>query len=67
MFPWISKWIANRREFHRLNAASKKQQIELFRRLKETLSPQMCRGFVDAFLIHKQNLEVRIDMIKLLS
>uniref|UniRef100_A0A8C9XPN4 Uncharacterized protein n=1 Tax=Sander lucioperca TaxID=283035 RepID=A0A8C9XPN4_SANLU len=29
----------------------------LFSRLKETLNPQMCRGFVDAFLVRKQKLE----------
>ncbi|XP_044025021.1 cytochrome P450 2K1-like [Siniperca chuatsi] len=57
MFPWFCKWIANRKEFHRLGAASTKQNIELFSRLKETLNPQMCRGFVDAFLVRKQNLE----------
>lgn len=27
--------------------------------LKETLNPEKSRCFVDAFLIHKQNLEVR--------
>lgn len=27
--------------------------------LKETLNPRTCRCFVDAFLNHKENLEVR--------
>ncbi|XP_051265469.1 cytochrome P450 2K1-like [Dicentrarchus labrax] len=57
LFPWLCKWIANRREYRRLFAANRKQNLELFRHLKETLNPQMCRGFVDAFLAHKQNLE----------
>nr|QQL94713.1 cytochrome P450 2k1a [Lateolabrax maculatus] len=57
VFPWFCKWIANRKEFLRLGAANKKLNLELFRRLKETLNPQMCRGFVDAFLVRKQNLE----------
>uniref|UniRef100_A0A8C9XMZ9 Cytochrome P450 2K1-like n=1 Tax=Sander lucioperca TaxID=283035 RepID=A0A8C9XMZ9_SANLU len=35
-----------------------KQNLGLFSHLKETLNPQMCRGFVDAFLVRKQNLEV---------
>lgn len=26
--------------------------------LKETLAPEICRGFVDAFLIREQNLDV---------
>uniref|UniRef100_A0A8C9XKW7 Cytochrome P450 2K1-like n=1 Tax=Sander lucioperca TaxID=283035 RepID=A0A8C9XKW7_SANLU len=51
MFPRFCKWIANRRSFLRWGAASIKQNLQLFSRLKETLNPQMCRGFVDAFLI----------------
>uniref|UniRef100_A0A8D0CVL4 Cytochrome P450 2K1-like n=1 Tax=Sander lucioperca TaxID=283035 RepID=A0A8D0CVL4_SANLU len=35
-----------------------KWNLGLFSHLKETLNPQMCRGFVDAFLVRKQNLEV---------
>uniref|UniRef100_A0A8C2ZR00 Cytochrome P450 2K1-like n=1 Tax=Cyclopterus lumpus TaxID=8103 RepID=A0A8C2ZR00_CYCLU len=38
-------------------AFNMKQNSELFGRLKETLNPQMCRGFVDAFLVRKQNME----------
>ncbi|XP_031721915.1 cytochrome P450 2K3-like isoform X1 [Anarrhichthys ocellatus] len=59
MFPWFFKWIANRKLFLGFGAAIKKQNLQLFSRLKETLNPQMCRGFVDAFLVQKQNLEVR--------
>uniref|UniRef100_A0A8D0CQQ6 Cytochrome P450 2K1-like n=1 Tax=Sander lucioperca TaxID=283035 RepID=A0A8D0CQQ6_SANLU len=43
--------------FLRLGAASIRQNLQLFSRLKETLNPQMCRGFVDAFLVRKQKLE----------
>ncbi|XP_068454791.1 cytochrome P450 2K1-like [Clinocottus analis] len=57
LFPWFGKWIANRKELHTLIVANKKQHLSLFSRLKETLDPQMCRGFVDAFLVRKQNLE----------
>ncbi|XP_040920998.1 cytochrome P450 2K1-like isoform X2 [Toxotes jaculatrix] len=57
MFPWIGKWIANRKEFHKLADANKKRNLQLFSRLKETLNPQMCRGFVDAFLVRQQHLE----------
>ncbi|XP_023253269.1 cytochrome P450 2K4-like [Seriola lalandi dorsalis] len=57
MFPWFCKWITNRNEFHNLDADITKHNLELFRRLEETLNPQMCRGFVDAFLVHKKNLE----------
>uniref|UniRef100_A0A8D0CSP2 Cytochrome P450 2K1-like n=1 Tax=Sander lucioperca TaxID=283035 RepID=A0A8D0CSP2_SANLU len=57
MFPRFCKWIANRKSFLRLGAASIRQNLQLFSRLKETLNPQMCRGFVDAFLVRKQKLE----------
>ncbi|GAA6236348.1 cytochrome P450 2K1-like, partial [Lates japonicus] len=58
LFPWFCKWIANRKEFHKLADANKKQNLKLFSRLKETLNPHMCRGFVDAFLVRKEHLEV---------
>ena len=58
MFPWIGKWVANRKEIHTMVAANKEQNRRLFTRLKETFNPQMCRGFVDSFLLRKQNLEV---------
>ncbi|XP_018538444.1 cytochrome P450 2K1 [Lates calcarifer] len=57
LFPWFCKWIANRKEFHKLADANKKQNLKLFSRLKETLNPHMCRGFVDAFLVRKQHAE----------
>ncbi|XP_010778132.1 cytochrome P450 2K4-like, partial [Notothenia coriiceps] len=57
MFPWIGKWIADRKELHMITAENQKQTQQMFSRLKETLNPQMCRGFVDAFLLRKQNLE----------
>ncbi|XP_063351792.1 cytochrome P450 2K1-like isoform X2 [Pelmatolapia mariae] len=57
MFPSILKWTADRKEGFKLAAANKMQNLAFFHRLKETLNPQMCRGFVDAFLVRKQNLE----------
>ncbi|XP_038582470.1 cytochrome P450 2K1-like [Micropterus salmoides] len=57
MFPWIFNWVSNRKEVQKLAGANIKQNLQLFSRLKETLNPQMCRGFVDAFLVRKQNLE----------
>ncbi|KAM9354931.1 cytochrome P450 2K1-like [Pholidichthys leucotaenia] len=57
MFPWLFKWIADRKEFHRLTAHSIKQNLSIFSQLKKTLNPQKCRCFVDAFLVRKQNLE----------
>ncbi|XP_005929970.1 cytochrome P450 2K1 isoform X1 [Haplochromis burtoni] len=57
MFPSLFKWTADRNEIHKIFSANKKQNQTIFSRLKETLNPQMCRGFVDAFLVRKQNLE----------
>ncbi|XP_044025010.1 cytochrome P450 2K1-like isoform X2 [Siniperca chuatsi] len=57
MFPWVGKWFAGKKEVQKLFAANRKQNLQLFSRLKETLNPQMSRGFVDAFLVRKQNLE----------
>uniref|UniRef100_A0A8C2ZJH9 Cytochrome P450 2K1-like n=1 Tax=Cyclopterus lumpus TaxID=8103 RepID=A0A8C2ZJH9_CYCLU len=55
-------------EMHSLIVANKKQNLRLFSRLKETLNPQMCRGFVDSFLesgntnshFHNENLLVTV-------
>ncbi|XP_005755621.1 cytochrome P450 2K1-like [Pundamilia nyererei] len=57
MFPALFKRIADTSKFFKLAPASVKQNQAIFSRLKETLNPQMCRGFVDAFLVRKQNLE----------
>uniref|UniRef100_A0A8D0CQZ3 Cytochrome P450 2K1-like n=1 Tax=Sander lucioperca TaxID=283035 RepID=A0A8D0CQZ3_SANLU len=57
MFPWIGKWFGGKKEMETIFAVNQKHNLQLFSRLKETLNPQMCRGFVDAFLVRKQNLE----------
>ncbi|XP_068454787.1 cytochrome P450 2K1-like isoform X1 [Clinocottus analis] len=57
LFPWLFKWIANRKTFYQLAASNRKQNLQLLSRLKENVQPQICRGFVDAFLLQKQNLE----------
>uniref|UniRef100_A0A3P8V4C0 Cytochrome P450 2K1-like n=1 Tax=Cynoglossus semilaevis TaxID=244447 RepID=A0A3P8V4C0_CYNSE len=56
MFPWFRK-LFTPKEFFKYLEANIEQNLMLFSRLKDTLNPQMCRGFVDAFLVHKQNLE----------
>ncbi|KAM3603484.1 uncharacterized protein V6R79_023301 [Siganus canaliculatus] len=57
MFPRICKWVTERRELNKVNGFLKKENLALLSKLKETLNPQTCRGFVDAFLVRKQNLE----------
>ncbi|KAM9703187.1 cytochrome P450 2K1-like [Menidia menidia] len=56
LFPFC-KWISSRRRYCHLSAANRKQVTAFISRLRETLIPQMCRGFVDSFLLRKQNLE----------
>lgn len=61
MFPMIGKWFSStRKELRTLTAANMKQHKELINDMRETLDPQVCRGFVDAFLTRQQQQEVRI-------
>uniref|UniRef100_A0A3P9BZZ4 Cytochrome P450 2K1-like n=1 Tax=Maylandia zebra TaxID=106582 RepID=A0A3P9BZZ4_9CICH len=57
MCPALLSWIGARKELLEMSATSSKQNLGIFSHLKETLNPQMCRGFVDAFLLRKQTLE----------
>ncbi|XP_053193529.1 cytochrome P450 2K1-like [Scomber japonicus] len=57
MFPWIGKFFSDTKEVLQSFQSNKAQTLKLINNLKETLNPQMCRGFVDAFLVRKQNLE----------
>ncbi|XP_041735066.2 cytochrome P450 2K1 isoform X2 [Coregonus clupeaformis] len=57
MFPWLGPWIKNLTRLKKNVADMKMEVTELVRGLKETLNPQMCRGFVDSFLVRKQTLE----------
>ncbi|XP_063351795.1 cytochrome P450 2K1-like isoform X2 [Pelmatolapia mariae] len=57
MFPSLFKWIANRKEFFKTAAANSKQNLAIISHLKETVNPDMCRCFVDAFLVRKKHLE----------
>ncbi|XP_028996278.1 cytochrome P450 2K1-like [Betta splendens] len=54
LFPVIGRWFGARREIQKVNGFIRKQNLEIFRHLKQTLNPQMCRGLVDAFLIEQQ-------------
>eukprot|EP00063_Salmo_salar_P065290 XP_014040125.1 PREDICTED: cytochrome P450 2K1-like [Salmo salar] len=58
MFPWLGPWLKSRKLLLKNIEKSKKEMEELVRGLKETLNPQMCRGFVDSFLVQQQTLEV---------
>uniref|UniRef100_A0A674DJ80 unspecific monooxygenase n=1 Tax=Salmo trutta TaxID=8032 RepID=A0A674DJ80_SALTR len=57
MFPWLGPWLKSRKLLLKNIENNMKEMGELVRGLKETLNPQMCRGFVDSFLVRKQTLE----------
>lgn len=57
MFPWTGRWIRNRTEILDIVNYLKRENFDLFRRLKETLNPQLCRGFVDAFMVRQMQLK----------
>ncbi|KAL0993448.1 hypothetical protein UPYG_G00108030 [Umbra pygmaea] len=57
MFPWLGPWIKNIKHIKKNVANMKVEVTGIIRGLKETLNPQMCRGFVDSFLVRKQSLE----------
>ncbi|KAJ4928788.1 hypothetical protein JOQ06_004413 [Pogonophryne albipinna] len=67
MFSRFFKWIGNRKLFFRLGAASRKQNLKIISHLKETHIPQMCRGFVDTFLVKKPNLEVQEELSRVIG
>uniref|UniRef100_A0A3B5QIE2 Cytochrome P450 2K4-like n=1 Tax=Xiphophorus maculatus TaxID=8083 RepID=A0A3B5QIE2_XIPMA len=58
MFPKIGKLVFSaRKKMSDIFAANEQHYLMLLNRLKETLSPQMCRGVADAFLIRQQQLK----------
>ncbi|XP_034750248.1 cytochrome P450 2K1-like [Etheostoma cragini] len=57
MFPWLGPFLKNWRDVIK-NVEANREDIKSFiADLKETLNPEMCRCFVDAFLRHKLNVE----------
>lgn len=59
MFPRLASWIKNRQLIIKYVQQSCNNISDLVKPLKETLNPQICRGFIDRFLIRKQKDEVR--------
>ncbi|XP_029984081.1 cytochrome P450 2K1-like [Sphaeramia orbicularis] len=57
LFPWMGKWIKDREEYYRMANLIEDQNLGLIKRLEETLNPQMCRGFIDAFMVRQKHLE----------
>ncbi|KAJ8017124.1 hypothetical protein DPEC_G00014500 [Dallia pectoralis] len=57
IFPWLGRLLESKRRIFKNDYDNKKEICDLVSGLKETLNPQMCRGFVDSFLVRKMSLE----------
>lgn len=60
MFPRLLGWIKNRKQLITNAKDAVIDNMVILKKLKETLNPDACRGFVDCFLIRKQREEVRL-------
>ncbi|KAG7264018.1 hypothetical protein CRUP_011347 [Coryphaenoides rupestris] len=61
MFPWLGKWFGSSVVMRNIDQ-SQAQMKKWIGRLQDTLTPQVCRGFVDAFLIRQQAQEESGDI-----
>ncbi|XP_052410808.1 cytochrome P450 2K1-like isoform X2 [Carassius gibelio] len=55
IFPWLGPLLIQKRMFVKNTIQNREQVMKLTKALLETLNPQDRRGFVDSFLIRKQN------------
>ncbi|XP_059414953.1 cytochrome P450 2K1-like [Carassius carassius] len=55
IFPWLGPLLKNKRIFVKNIIQNREQVMKLIKALLETLNPVDRRGFVDSFLIRKQN------------
>ncbi|KAG7242878.1 hypothetical protein INR49_018133, partial [Caranx melampygus] len=61
-FPWLFRWIGARKRLMKGSFANRNKMMEWIRSSEETLNPQLCRGFVDSFLVRKTQLEASGNM-----
>ncbi|KAJ0061348.1 hypothetical protein NL108_016183 [Boleophthalmus pectinirostris] len=54
LFPWLGRLVPNRNEVMKNKEEAEEQNRRFFQKLRETLNPQMCRGFVDAFMLTQE-------------
>ncbi|XP_024863631.1 cytochrome P450 2K1 [Kryptolebias marmoratus] len=57
LIPWLGPFLKNWRDFMKNMEDMKADIRKLITDLKETLDPEVCRCFIDAFLIRKKHLE----------
>ncbi|XP_068605733.1 cytochrome P450 2K1-like [Brachionichthys hirsutus] len=57
MLPWLGPFIKNWKTMMKNIKENKEEFKRIIADLKESLNPEMCRCFIDAFLMHKLKLE----------
>ncbi|XP_017280822.1 cytochrome P450 2K1 [Kryptolebias marmoratus] len=57
IFPWLGPFLKNWRDFMKILEDNEKTVNKIIADLKETLDTEVCRCFVDAFLIRQKHLE----------
>uniref|UniRef100_A0A3P8Y4P1 unspecific monooxygenase n=1 Tax=Esox lucius TaxID=8010 RepID=A0A3P8Y4P1_ESOLU len=60
--PWLGPLLKSKRILMKHSDTNKKEMLDLVMELKETLNPQMFRGFIDSFIARKENLEASGNM-----
>ncbi|XP_034566982.1 cytochrome P450 2K1-like [Notolabrus celidotus] len=61
-FPRLFSWVRARKQLVKSAFTNRKRMTELIKSLQDTLNPQMCRGLIDSFLVHKIQLEASGNM-----
>lgn len=61
MFPWLGRWLKDRKLIVKNCEQNLKKIKELVDNLEETLNFEETRGLVDSFLIRKKNAEVYLS------
>uniref|UniRef100_A0A8C6KQW5 Cytochrome P450, family 2, subfamily W, polypeptide 1 n=1 Tax=Nothobranchius furzeri TaxID=105023 RepID=A0A8C6KQW5_NOTFU len=56
--PWLGPFLKNWRDIVKNVEDGKADVRKKIAELKETLDPELCRCFIDAFLLHREHLEV---------
>lgn len=61
IFPGLANWINTRQLLLKHVGMNLGDMTDLIQQLKDTLNPEVCRGFVDCFLLRKQKEVVGVS------
>uniref|UniRef100_A0A8C6TRL5 Cytochrome P450 n=1 Tax=Neogobius melanostomus TaxID=47308 RepID=A0A8C6TRL5_9GOBI len=64
LFPWLGRLVPKRNELIKLKEKIENQNRQFFKNLRETLNPQMCRGFVDSFLVREKKVRLTDNLLQ---